>query len=727
MATYSVGYRDAQAIVAEFGSHATRIGYAGDDHPRAIYRSTAAAVRTVRRGGGGATSCFVGPLRRGDLASRAIERDGTDAEYELVNPVDPATGWLFSPPSRCRSHRAPGSLSSNDEPAAAVGGADDGLGDEWESHELVSRHLRHALEHGLGLGGPHSLERSCDRPLLLLDRPHSPPALRQRLLEILFETHNLPATFLLRDAVAACYAVGRTTATVVDVGHSATTVTPVHEGFVESRGVLRNCGCGGSAADERALRTMDDVVKRQGGRRRKDRMRRVNARRADRGNREGGSGGGGKDAGPAKDPGSPPKRTSVKRDSTGHFVKESAAASAAPIPDYLMPIYQVKRAPHYRTRSAPFHDHARLALARELKESGMGAALGPLGYIPGGGEGVKARGESGAEGGAAVGSLNPAAAGMFFAASKLPYTLPDGTPVEISTSSRCDVAEVYFGNDEFNVDYRERKADDAAATLEGYEAEIEGLLAEREAGEEKGRGAAGEGNDDNDEAGDPYSATSYRGEKASRHPVGRVRRAGGAKSTYSPTTISAKLYAACLPHLRAAPLHGHKGPEGGAGDAADASAERGGHFHHLTSAPPAQMVCDAAFRCDRDQQASLLGNVVVCGGGACLTGAAGGPSGGSGPGGSGVATAAALAAAQASPLGDEHAFPDRLREEVEAIVHRHTPGWRVKVTSPNAAERAICSWLGGSILGSLGTFQDMWISREEYEEFGAAVVNRKCP
>ena len=47
------------------------------------------------------------------------------------------------------------------------------------------------------------------------------------------------------------------------------------------------------------------------------------------------------------------------------------------------------------------------------------------------------------------------------------------------------------------------------------------------------------------------------------------------------------------------------------------------YFHYLTSAPPAQMVCDSAFRCDRDQQASLLGNVILCGGGACIIGAAG--------------------------------------------------------------------------------------------------------
>jgi len=143
------------------------------------------------------------------------------------------------------------------------------------------------------------------------------------------------------------------------------------------------------------------------------------------------------------------------------------------------------------------------------------------------------------------------------------------------------------------------------------------------------------------------------------------------------------------------------------------------------------MVCDAAYRCDRDQQAALLGNVVVCGGGSCITGVTSAVSGG-GMMASGADTLGTDADEQgggvvASALGDEQALPDRLREEIESIVHRHTPGWRVKVTSPNIADRAICSWLGGSILGSLGTFQDMWVSKKDYEEFGAAIVNRKCP
>ena len=39
----------------------------------------------------------------------------------------------------------------------------------------------------------------------------------------------------------------------------------------------------------------------------------------------------------------------------------------------------------------------------------------------------------------------------------------------------------------------------------------------------------------------------------------------------------------------------------------------------------------------------------------------------------------------------------------------------------------IFSFIGGSILGSLGTFHQLWISRAEYEECGKAIVEKKCP
>merc|ERR1711913_68170 len=41
-------------------------------------------------------------------------------------------------------------------------------------------------------------------------------------------------------------------------------------------------------------------------------------------------------------------------------------------------------------------------------------------------------------------------------------------------------------------------------------------------------------------------------------------------------------------------------------------------------------------------------------------------------------------------------------------------------------ERKYSVWIGGSILASLSTFQQMWISKQEYDECGPAIVHRKC-
>ena len=52
---------------------------------------------------------------------------------------------------------------------------------------------------------------------------------------------------------------------------------------------------------------------------------------------------------------------------------------------------------------------------------------------------------------------------------------------------------------------------------------------------------------------------------------------------------------------------------------------------------------------------------------------------------------------------------------------------RVKVLQAGQQERKICAWLGGSIVASLGTFHEMWVSKGEYAEHGASIVDRKCP
>lgn len=64
---------------------------------------------------------------------------------------------------------------------------------------------------------------------------------------------------------------------------------------------------------------------------------------------------------------------------------------------------------------------------------------------------------------------------------------------------------------------------------------------------------------------------------------------------------------------------------------------------------------------------------------------------------------------------------DRFQKELVALV---PPTSKVKVIAP--PERKYSVWIGGSIIASLSTFQQMWISKQEYDESGPSIVHRKC-
>ena len=64
---------------------------------------------------------------------------------------------------------------------------------------------------------------------------------------------------------------------------------------------------------------------------------------------------------------------------------------------------------------------------------------------------------------------------------------------------------------------------------------------------------------------------------------------------------------------------------------------------------------------------------------------------------------------------------DRMQKEITALA---PSSMKVKIIAP--PERKYSVWIGGSILASLSTFQQMWISKEEYDESGPSIVHRKC-
>jgi len=90
--------------------------------------------------------------------------------------------------------------------------------------------------------------------------------------------------------------------------------------------------------------------------------------------------------------------------------------------------------------------------------------------------------------------------------------------------------------------------------------------------------------------------------------------------------------------------------------------------------------------CDIDTRKELWGNVVLAGGSTLFGGLA-----------------------------------ERLNKELVALAPASTS---IKVVAP--PDRKYSVWIGGSIMSSLSTFESMWITKEEYDEAGPAIVHRKC-
>ncbi|WMV10083.1 hypothetical protein MTR67_003468 [Solanum verrucosum] len=74
--------------------------------------------------------------------------------------------------------------------------------------------------------------------------------------------------------------------------------------------------------------------------------------------------------------------------------------------------------------------------------------------------------------------------------------------------------------------------------------------------------------------------------------------------------------------------------------------------------------------------------------------------------------------------GGSTMFPgieERMSKEITALALSHT---KIKVIAP--PERKYSTWIGGSVLASLSTFQKMCTVKAGYAEMGPYIINRVC-
>ena len=107
----------------------------------------------------------------------------------------------------------------------------------------------------------------------------------------------------------------------------------------------------------------------------------------------------------------------------------------------------------------------------------------------------------------------------------------------------------------------------------------------------------------------------------------------------------------------------------------------------ITSPGIHQTCYDSIMKCELDTRKDLYANIVLSGGSTMFPG-----------------------------------FADRVQKEVAALA---PSTMTIKVVAP--PQRKHSAWIGGSIFASLPQFQEMQITKKEYDESGASIVHKKLP
>ena len=100
-----------------------------------------------------------------------------------------------------------------------------------------------------------------------------------------------------------------------------------------------------------------------------------------------------------------------------------------------------------------------------------------------------------------------------------------------------------------------------------------------------------------------------------------------------------------------------------------------------------ELTMDSLMKCDVDARKEILSNVLLVGGGSNIDG-----------------------------------ISHRLNLELSSSI---PSGMKFKINAQLPNEKQHAAWIGGSILSICGSFQQMWISKQEYQEYGPNICNQR--
>ena len=196
------GGDEVGGIVLDIGGYTTRVGYAGEDSPKADFPTIVGVAPGKLDDDVMETSTI-----RDDTMTSSKLGDGDNFDYVVgTNYVTAVREGLdlYNP-------------------------MQDGMIENWDLFEHLMDHV-------------YKKVIKSDRvyhPLLMTECAWNTKAKRARLTEIMFEKYELPAFYLAKNAVLSTFANARSTALVIDSGWEQTSVVPVHDGYALTQAIVR--------------------------------------------------------------------------------------------------------------------------------------------------------------------------------------------------------------------------------------------------------------------------------------------------------------------------------------------------------------------------------------------------------------------------------------------------------------------------------------------------------
>ena len=190
------GGDEVGALVFDPGHFSVRVGYAGEDSPKSEIPSVVGISDAPK--------------------TEAMEVDG--------KPIDTANI------SNKKYHIDTVALHYPKKGMDVSTYIKDGMIENWETFEQI---LDYSYDKIIK-------SESEQHPVLFSEAAWNQKPRREKLTEIMFEKYQVPAFFLVKNAVLAAFANGRSTGMVLDSGATHTSAIPVHEGYVLQQAIVKS-------------------------------------------------------------------------------------------------------------------------------------------------------------------------------------------------------------------------------------------------------------------------------------------------------------------------------------------------------------------------------------------------------------------------------------------------------------------------------------------------------